>query len=167
MNKKIPHRHNRLIGEFTGKICVFFILTSIRVISGSLELCLAILELGWDQKTVLESTYIWVYYEYTYLWIIGLRVISGSLELCLAILELGCDQKTVLESNYIYIISTFVSWVAQNSLLFQFWLRVILGFIGLFGVRERSKSVLESLHISEKNHFLGFTLSCVFSLDPF
>ena len=33
--------------------------------------------------------------------------------------------------------------------------------------KEMSKSVLESLHISDKNHFLCFTLSCVFSLDQF
>ena len=33
--------------------------------------------------------------------------------------------------------------------------------------KEMSKSVLESLHISEKNHFLGFTLSCVLVLTNF
>ena len=39
--------------------------------------------------------------------------------------------------------------------------------MGYFGVEERSQSVLESLHISEKTHFLGFTLSCVLVLTNF
>ena len=74
--------------------------------------------------------------------------------------------------DYLYILSNFVSWVTQNSLLFEFW--PTQGHFGLFGLHwailgsgKDQKSVLESLHISEKNHFLGFTLSCVFSLDQF
>ena len=62
---------------------------------------------------------------------------------------------------YLYILSNFVSWVTQNSLLFQFW--QTQGHFGLYwailGSGKDQKSVLVSLHISEKNHFLGFTLS--------
>ena len=106
------------------------------------------------------------FFYLVFLILTSLRVISGSLELCLAILELGCDQKTVLESTYIYYQLLFPE-LPKIPCSFNFDSGSFWALLGYFGVGERSKSVLESLHISEKNHFLGFTLSCVFSLDQF
>ena len=72
---------------------------------------------------------------------------------------------------YSYILSTFVYWVTQNSLHFQYW--PIQGHLGLFGaifgsfrVWERSEIYI-SLLIYKKNHFLSIALSCVCIFDQF
>ena len=98
----------------SSKFCfAFLILTNLRVISGSLGLCLAIFESGWVQKIVLESLHI---SEKTHflgftlsciLVLTNFKVILGFLGLCCANWGWERDQKTVLGSTHKYTVSTF------------------------------------------------------------